>query len=101
SSRGGPPRGRVENRAGSSLLTGEPEYIGPLGEDTPEGWITTGYPWEQIADAKHKAFVDAYRTKFADTPRLGSLLGYVVGYMIKDLLDKAGSTDTDKLLAAL
>jgi branched-chain amino acid transport system substrate-binding protein len=99
--REGTTRGLFEKRTVASLLTGEPEYIVPLGEDTPEGWITTGYPWEQIADAKHKAFVDAYRAKFADTPRLGSLLGYVVGYMIKDLLDKAGSTDTDRLLAAL
>ncbi len=99
--REGNTRGLFEKRTVASLLTGEPEYIIPLGEETPEGWFTTGYPWEQIADAKHKAFVDAYRAKFNDTPRLGSLLGYVVGYMMKDLLDKAGSTDTDKLLAAL
>ena len=99
--REGNTRGLFEKRTVASLLTGEPEYIIPLGEETPEGWIITGYPWEQIADAKHKAFVDAYRAKFNDTPRLGSLLGYVVGYMMKDLLDKAGSTDTDKLLAAL
>src|SRR5262249_36706188 len=43
----------------------------------------------------------AYQKKWTETPRLGSLLGYTVGYMIKDLLDKAKSTDTDKLLAAL
>src|SRR5205823_1180331 len=59
--REGNTRGLFEKRTVASLLTGEPEYIIPLGEETPEGWITTGYPWEQIADAKHKAFVDAYR----------------------------------------
>ena len=94
-------RGLFEKRTVASLLTGEPEYIIPLGEETPEGWLTTGYPWEQINDPAHKAFVAAYQAKFNDTPRLGSLLGYVVGYMMKDLLDKAGSTDTDKMLAAL
>ena len=99
--REGNTRGLFDKRTVASLLTGEPEYILPLGEETPEGWIVTGYPWEQITDAKHKAFVDAYKAKFNDTPRLGSLLGYVVGYMMKDLLDKAQSTDTDKLLAAL
>jgi branched-chain amino acid transport system substrate-binding protein len=99
--REGNTRGLFEKRTVASLLTGEPEYILPLGEETPEGWITTGYPWEQITDPAHKAFVAAYQAKFNDTPRLGTLLGYVVGYMIKDLLDKAGSTDTDKLLAAL
>src|SRR5262245_19329570 len=99
--REGTTRGLFEKRTMVSLLTGEPEYIIPLGEETPEGWIVTGYPWEQIADAKHKAFVEAYRAKFADTPRLGSLLGYVVWYKLKELLDKAGSTETDQLLAAL
>lgn len=99
--REGNTRGLFEKRTVASMLTGEPEYILPLGEETPEGWIVTGYPWEQITDAPHKTFVAAYRAKFNDTPRLGSLLGYIVGYMMKDLLDKAGSTDTDKLIAAL
>jgi branched-chain amino acid transport system substrate-binding protein len=99
--REGNTRGLFEKRTVASMLTGEPEYIIPLGEETPEGWIVTGYPWEQISDAPHKAFVDAYRAKFNDTPRLGSLLGYVVGYMMKDMLDKAGSTDTEKLIATL
>ena len=99
--REGNTRGLFEKRTVASLLTGEPEYIIPLGEETPEGWIVTGYPWDQIADPAHKAFVAAYQAKYNDSPRLGSLLGYVVGYMMKDMLDKAGSTDTDKLLAAL
>jgi branched-chain amino acid transport system substrate-binding protein len=99
--REGNTRGLFEKRLVASLLTGEPEYIIPLGEETPEGWIVTGYPWEQITEAPHKAFIDAYRAKFNDTPRLGSFLGYVVGHMMKDLLDKAGSTDTEKLIATL
>jgi branched-chain amino acid transport system substrate-binding protein len=99
--REGNTRGLFEKRTVVSLLTGEPEYMIPLGEETPEGWITTGYPWEQVSTPEHKAFVAAYQAKFNDTPRLGSLLGYVVGYMMKDMLDKAGSTDTEKMLAAL
>jgi branched-chain amino acid transport system substrate-binding protein len=99
--REGNTRGLFEKRTIASMLTGEPEYIIPLGEETPGGWIVTGYPWEQITDARHKAFVDAYRAKYNDTPRLGSLLGYVVGYMMKDMLDKAGSTDTEKMMQTL
>jgi branched-chain amino acid transport system substrate-binding protein len=99
--REGNTRGLFEKRTVASLLTGEPEYILPLGEETPEGWIVTGYPWEQITEPAHKAFIAAYQAKFGDAPRLGSLLGYVVGYMMKDVVEKAGSTDTDKLLAAL
>ena len=99
--REGNTRGLFEKRTVASMLTGEPEYIIPLGEETPEGWIVTGYPWEQITEPAHKAFIAAYRAKWNDAPRLGSVLGYVVGYMMKDLLDKAGSTETEKMLAAL
>jgi branched-chain amino acid transport system substrate-binding protein len=99
--REGNTRGLFEKRIVASLLTGEPEYLLPLGEEAPEGWIVTGYPWDQINDPAHKAFVDAYRAKFNDTPRLGSFLGYSVGYMMRDLIAKAGSSDTEKLLATL
>jgi len=99
--REGNTRGLFEKRTVASMLTGEPEYIIPLGEETPEGWLVTGYPWEQITDPAHKAFIDAYRAKYNDAPRLGSVLGYVVAHMMKDMLDKAGSTETEKMLAAL
>jgi branched-chain amino acid transport system substrate-binding protein len=98
--REGNTRGLFQGKTVVSLLTGEPEYLLPLKDETPEGWVVTGYPWEQITDPAHKAFVDAYRAKFNDTPRLGSFLGYVVVHMVKDLIDKAGSTETDKLTAA-
>ena len=99
--REGNTRGLFEKRTVLSLLTGEPEWYLPLKDEVPEGWIVTGYPWEQITEPKHKAFVDAYRAKFNDTPRLGSLLGYVTVYMIRDTLERAGSTDTEALIKAL
>nr|WP_294169337.1 ABC transporter substrate-binding protein [uncultured Sphingomonas sp.] len=99
--REGNTRGLFERRLVTSLLTGEPEYLIPLGEETPEGWITTGYPWDKIEDPGHKAFVEAYRAAFNDTPRLGSFLGYVVAYLIRDVLEKAKSTDTEATIAAL
>ncbi|WP_342359325.1 ABC transporter substrate-binding protein [Terrarubrum flagellatum] len=99
--REGNTRGLFEKRLVASLLTGEPEYLMPLGEETPEGWIVTGYPVDQISDEPHAKFISAYKKKFNETPRLGSLLGYVVVYMVRDLLEKTASTDTEKLIAAL
>lgn len=96
--REGNTRGLFERRTVVSLLTGEPEYMIPLGDETPEGWIVTGYPWEQITDAPHVAFVNAYRARFNDTPRLGSFLGYVFAYMARDLIAKAGTVETEALL---
>ncbi len=100
--REGNTRGLFERRLVLGLLTGEPEYMIPLGDETPEGWIVTGYPWEQIdTPPSHKAFVDAYRAKFNDTPRLGSLLGFVVVEMIANLLNKTPGLETDALINAL
>jgi branched-chain amino acid transport system substrate-binding protein len=98
--REGATRGLFTGKTVVSLLSGEPEYLLPLGDETPEGWIVTGYPWDQIDTPAHKAFVEAYRAKFNDTPRLGSFLGYVVAGIVRDVIEKAGSTDTDKMIAA-
>src|SRR6202161_1574237 len=46
--REGNTRGLFKNRAVVSFLTGEPEYLDPLKEETPEGWIVTGYPWNAV-----------------------------------------------------
>ncbi len=100
--REGNTRGLFERRTVVSLLTGEPEYLIPLGEETPEGWIVTGYPWEQVeAPPAHKAFIEAYRARFNDTPRKGSLLGYVTVQIIANLLNKANTLDNEALVDAL
>jgi branched-chain amino acid transport system substrate-binding protein len=98
--REGNTRGLFEKRTVVSLLTGEPEWLLPLKDEVPEGWTVTGYPWDQIAEPKHKAFVEAYRKKYNDTPRLGSLLGYVIAYMIRDTIERAGSVETEALVKA-
>jgi branched-chain amino acid transport system substrate-binding protein len=99
--REGNTRGLFEDVTVLSLLTGEPEWLLPLKDEVPEGWTVTGYPWDEITEPKHKAFVDAYRAKYKDTPRLGSLLGYMVVYMIRDAIERAGSTETEAIIKAL
>jgi len=99
--REGNTRGLFEGATVLSLLTGEPEWLLPLKDEVPEGWTVTGYPWDEIKDPKHKAFVDAYRAKYNDTPRLGSLLGYMVVTMIRDTIERAGSSETEAIIKAL
>ncbi|NOL48556.1 ABC transporter substrate-binding protein [Pelistega europaea] len=83
-----------------SLLTGEPEYLDPLGADTPKGWIVTGYPWYAIHTPEHEAFLKSYQAKFNDYPRLGSLVGYMMVQSLAAGLKKAPSTKTEDLVAA-
>jgi branched-chain amino acid transport system substrate-binding protein len=99
--REGNTRGLFEGATVLSLLTGEPEWLLPLKDEVPEGWTVTGYPWDEIKEPKHKAFVDAYRAKYNETPRLGSLLGYMVVHMIRDAIERAGSTETEAVIKAL
>lgn len=99
--REGEGRGLFRNRAVVSLLTGEPEYLEPMKDEAPEGWIVTGYPWDQIDTPEHKAFRDAYVARFKESPRQGSVVGYATLKAIAAAVDKAGSTDPEKLVAAL
>ena len=98
--REGQTRGLFENRDVVSLLTGEPEYLDPLGPDTPEGWIVTGYPWHGIDTPEHAKFLEAYEAMFSDYPRLGSIVGYSAMMSVGEILKAAGSTETADLIAA-
>ena len=83
-----------------SLLSGEPEYLEPLREDTPANWLVTGYPWYGIQTPEHKAFFLAYYAKFKENPKAGSVVGYASMKSVAAALQKAGSTATPKILAA-
>jgi branched-chain amino acid transport system substrate-binding protein len=93
-------RGLFQGRQVASLLTGEPEYLDPLKDEAPKGWLVTGYPWYDIKSPEHVKFVEEYKAKFNETPKLGSLMGYVMIQAIVAVLEKAQSTETEKLIAA-
>lgn len=98
--REGNTRRLFEGREVVSLLTGEPEYLDPLKEETPNGWVVTGYPWYGIQTTEHKAFLQAYQAKYKDYPRLGSVVGYSTIKSLAEGMKKAGGADTEKLISA-
>jgi branched-chain amino acid transport system substrate-binding protein len=98
--REGKTRGLFQGREVFSLLTGEPEYLDPLKDDAPDGWFATGYPYYSLTNAEHKRFLDAYQAKYKDYPRLNSIIGYSTVKAIAAGVQKAGSTDPEKLVAA-
>lgn len=95
--RQGNTRGLFEGRAVVSMLTGEPEYLAPLGDEAPEGWIVTGYPGPEAATAANLRFIDTYRARFSDDPAMGSAVGYALINAIAAGIAKSGSTDADRL----
>jgi branched-chain amino acid transport system substrate-binding protein len=98
--REGNTRGLFKGREVVSLLTGEPEYLDPLKDESPTGWLVTGYPWYAIKTPEHDAFKNAYEAKFKDYPRLGSVVGYSAIMSLAAGIKKAQSTDTEKLITA-
>lgn len=99
--REGTTRGLFKNVAVFNLLAGEPEYLDPLKDETPEGWYVTGYPWQEINTPEHTKFRTAYQRKFNDYPRLGSIVGYATVQSAAAVIKKAGTLDTEKLVAAM
>jgi len=98
--RQGNVRGLFERRSVVSMLTGEPEYLDPLRDEAPEGWIVTGYPWEELNTPAHAAFRDAYRRRWNEPPRLGSVVAHETVTAIAAALARAGTTDNERLVEA-
>ena len=99
--REGSLRGLFEDRPVVSLLSGEPEYLDPLGAEAPVGWIVTGYPGNAVDTPEHDIFEKAYNEKFGEAPKTGSIVGYNSMMTIKALLEKAPSFDTDALVTTM
>src|SRR5688500_13395192 len=99
--REGNTRGLFKNTVVFNLLAGEPEYLDPLKDETPEGWWVTGYPWSEINTPEHKAFRDAYQKRWMDYPRQGTVVGYAPVHTVATAIRKAKSADTEKLVQAL
>lgn len=98
--REGGDRGLFDGRDVYGLLSGEPEYLDPLGDEAPEGWVVTGYPWQDLTEGPEGAFVATYQAKYQDYPRVGSLVGYMTVQAIAAALEKAGSTESEAIRAA-
>jgi branched-chain amino acid transport system substrate-binding protein len=96
--RQGNTRGLFDGRPVVSVLTGEPEYLDPLGDETPEGWVVTGYPWDQVNTPANLTFVKTYRETYSQTPRMGSVVGVALMQAIAAGLARAASLDLDRMI---
>jgi len=98
--RQGNTRGLFDQRSVVSVLTGEPEYLEPLGDETPAGWLVTGYPVDSVSDPANTAFIAAYKARFGELPKMGSVVGHAMVSSIVAGILKAGGTATEALCDA-
>jgi branched-chain amino acid transport system substrate-binding protein len=99
--REGTTRNAFAGRSVVSILTGEPEYLAPLKEEAPVGWLVTGYPWSEIKTSEHDAFLKAYLERYKEPPNIGALIGYINTIALARAIEAAGSTNTDDLIKAM
>ena len=98
--REGNTRGVFEGRFVAALLAGEPEYLEPIKSEPPIGWVVTGYPARADRPPQNRDFVVAYKKKYNEDPKMGSIVGYLTIKSVAAGIAKAGSTDTEKMVDA-
>jgi branched-chain amino acid transport system substrate-binding protein len=99
--REGTTRDAFAGRSVVSILTGEPEYLAPLKDEAPVGWLVTGYPWAEIKTSEHEAFLKAYVARFGEPPNIGALIGYINTIVLAKAIEVAGNTNADDLIKAM
>ena len=95
--RQGNTRGLFEKRTVVAMLAGEPEYLDQLGDETPPGWLVTGYPWSLSDAPENKQFVLDYTDRYHEPPRMGSVVGQALVNAIASGVQKSGGTDTERM----
>ncbi|MEO9189522.1 MAG: ABC transporter substrate-binding protein [Acetobacteraceae bacterium] len=95
--RAGNTRGLFEKRGVVSMLTGEPEYLKPLGDEAPVGWIVTGYPVESVINTSGTHFIAQYKERFKTLPEMGSVVGHALITGIVAGIARSGSVDSEKM----
>jgi branched-chain amino acid transport system substrate-binding protein len=78
------------------------EVLSALGDQMPEGvWVGTRYWFAANDSPTNKKFVAAYKKRFGEYPSYNSEGAYAALYTYKKAIEKAGSFEKDKIIAAL
>ncbi|NVK18924.1 MAG: ABC transporter substrate-binding protein [Methylocystaceae bacterium] len=97
----GQNKGGFDGKLVTSMLAGQPENLKYLNSHICEGWLVSGYPWQQIVLSSHVKFIEAYQRRFDEDPNMPALIGYILIGAIQALFKKAPDTQPATLLSAL
>ena len=80
----------------------DPATLRPLGDQAPEGVMGTNPYLSTYPDtAENKAFVEAFKKEYNHEPAAFALYGYMGGKFLGQAIEKAGSTDKEKIIDAM
>jgi branched-chain amino acid transport system substrate-binding protein len=93
-----PPEPKFAELGDACLAVVGPSQWEPAAKYSPEAAKALGMGWFGPTVTE---FVEAYRKKFNEDPSYHSAGGFVAGLILQAAIEKAGSTDTDKVKKAL
>ncbi|AFM40023.1 amino acid/amide ABC transporter substrate-binding protein, HAAT family [Desulfosporosinus acidiphilus SJ4] len=80
----------------------DPATLRPLGDQAPIGVLGTNpYLYNYPDTEANKAFVAAFKKEYNREPAAFALYGYMAGQFLGQAIEKAGSTDKEKIIDAL
>ena len=81
---------------------GDLDVVVPLGAESPEGmWVSSNYTFYHPDTAANRDFVAKYKARTGDLPPSGAAFGYTATYFLAGAIQKAKSTETEKVVDAL
>ncbi len=81
---------------------GDLDVVVPLGAEAPEGmWVSSNYTFYHPDSPANRDFVAKYKAKTGDLPPSGAAFGYNATYFLAAAIQKAKSTETEKVVDAL
>ncbi|MDD2325442.1 MAG: ABC transporter substrate-binding protein [Alphaproteobacteria bacterium] len=99
--REGNKRGLFKDRIVIAPPVAVPDHVDLLGTEMPSGWLSVGFPVNEVQDEGYLKFKKAYEAKHKDPIKFYTLTGYNSIQAIAAALRQAGSTDPEKIRAAL
>ncbi|MDR3425269.1 MAG: ABC transporter substrate-binding protein [Alphaproteobacteria bacterium] len=89
--------GLFKNKTVVSYEIAAPQSFELFKNETPQGWISLGYPFADLKDSEIQKFRKKYIALYKQEPRDSSFLGYVGLHILADAIKAAGSDDPEKL----
>jgi branched-chain amino acid transport system substrate-binding protein len=83
---------------------GDLDILKPLGKEMPDGIMATylfAFDTSPVKIEQNKAFIAEFKKRAGYLPKSGDIIGYVSTYMMAEAMNKAGTADTEALIAAL
>lgn len=78
-----------------------PDHLNMLQKELPIGWVSLGFPYNDIHTQSFETFLQSYRAAYKVDPWTYSIGGYNGVKAIAAMIEKAGSVDPEKIKTVL